>query len=394
MTSAFDLIIIGAGPGGYEAAIHAGHRGLKTLLVEKNKLGGTCLNVGCIPTKHWLTIAHSFTSSSAFQAEHWGELVSKTQRLIVRMQKGIEKQLLEAKVDLVYGEADREGKNVTVAGRSYTGKHIMIATGSSPGIIPGLVPDGKRIFTSDTIFNLPQLPASIAIVGAGVIGLEFADIFSGLGVKVTLYDILDKPLPKEDQDALKLIIRQLERKGCIFKLGAAAETHQEDIILVAAGRKTPKLAVNEYCETAEPEVYAVGDVNGKALYAHAATYQGLKVVDNILRPKKTINLNCVPRVLYTAPQLAAVGKVTETCLSFPFSGLGRAQAEGRTEGFVKIYLDQKVIVGCVLCAENADALIGEAVVLINLGCTLDRLSDMMHPHPSFSEIFYEVSKLA
>jgi dihydrolipoamide dehydrogenase len=385
--NAFDLIIIGAGPGGYEPAIHAGRHGLKTLLIEKEKLGGTCLNRGCIPTKHWLSSAHNGVD--------FIKTTAATQRLIMRMQKGIEKQLLEAKVTIIYGEATRQGTTVNVNGIAYSAKNIIIATGSTPGSIPGLIPDGQKIFTSDDIFTLQQLPASIAIVGAGVIGLEFADIFSSLGVKVTLYDIVDQVLANEDRDAINLIIRNLERKGCLFKLGQKATGYDGAIILVAAGRKTPKIPVNEYCETTEENVYAVGDINGLALYAHAATYQGLKVVDNILHPKKKIDLTNVPRVLYTAPQLAAVGRVSEQSLQVPFSFLGRAQADGHTDGFIKMYLDaNRSIVGCVICAENADALIGEAVVLVNLRISIEQLSDMIHPHPSFSEIFYEISKLA
>lgn len=393
----FDLIIIGAGPGGYESAIYAGKRGLQTLLIEKQALGGTCLNRGCIPTKQLLSSVHNFLSAkkllNSAQTLDFTKTLEANRRLITRMQKGIEKQLSDAKVTVLYGEAVRQRNVVTVNGKEYSGTNIILATGSTPGTIPGLVPDGKKIFTTDDIFGIPQLPASLAIVGAGVIGLEFADIFSGWGVKVTLYDLVDKILPAEDREAIDLIVRRLERRGCIFNLGTKTTAYEGELILVAAGRKPLKIPVDEYCATSEANVYAVGDVNGLSLYAHAATYQGLRVVDNLLGPKKAIDLSNVPRILYTSPQLAAVGRVTENCIRVSLSMLGRAQAEGQTDGFIKMYFNSdRTIAGVVLCAENAESLIGEAVVLVNLHCSLDQLSAMIHPHPSWSEIFSEIGK--
>ncbi|MDR2430999.1 MAG: NAD(P)/FAD-dependent oxidoreductase [Candidatus Margulisbacteria bacterium] len=422
----YDLIVIGAGPGGYTAAARAAKHGLKTLLIEKTRLGGTCLNSGCIPVKTLLASAHLlqkiqkaglFNIKVENPALDFPALIDRKDRLIKRMQKGIETLLRDSGAETIFGEARLlPGKIVSTASAEYTADNIILATGGAPGTLPGLEPDGEWLITSEQLLNRKTLPASLAIIGAGVIGLEFADIYSRLGVKVTLIDVLEQLLPAEDREAAALLQKSLERAGCVFLLGRKIEkiadkliclgggqTAAADLCLLAAGRrvsadyiqdpavqKTPGGAVTvaENFETSIPGVYAIGDANNLALYAHAAIYQGRAAVNHILQAKPVAAPAIMPRVIFTAPQIASLGEHTGDCRKMPFNLLGRAQTENQTEGFVKIFLDKDgVIAGCVIVSENADALIGEAVALINTRAKYAGLKNFIHPHPGWAEIF-------
>lgn len=431
----YDLIVIGAGPGGYEAAARAAQAGLKTLLIEKQHLGGTCLNTGCIPVKTLLASVHflqKIKKASLFNIKvekaelDFAALIERKDRLTKRLQKGIEIFLKDSGVETVFGEAKLlPEKIVEVNEEKYTAQNIILATGGVPGTLPGLVPDGKWLITNEQLLNNETLPAKLVIIGAGVIGLEFADIYSRLGVKVTLIDIIDQLLPAEDREAVELMQKSLQRAGCDFILGsriekitdktiylAAGQTITADICLLAAGRKiitdyiqdsalqktsSGALLVDENFQTSVSGIYAVGDINNLALYAHAAVSQGLSVVEKILTPsalcatspckgEKTIEV--IPKVIFTSPQIASIGRYTDKVKKNPVSLLGKAQTENQTEGFLKLFLDeQEIIVGCVIVSENADALIGEAAVLVNSKTNYTDLKKMVHPHPTWSEIF-------
>ncbi|MDR2428179.1 MAG: NAD(P)/FAD-dependent oxidoreductase, partial [Candidatus Margulisbacteria bacterium] len=354
----YDLLVIGAGPGGYAAAARAAKGGLKTLLIEKQHLGGACLNNGCIPVKTLLGAAHflqrikkaALLNIHVEKAElDFGALLDRKNRLIKRLQKGIEILLRDSGVEILLGEARLlPGKIVTVTDTSgasasaleITADNIILATGARPGTIPNLPTDGQWLLDNIQLLQNKTIPSTLAIVGAGVIGLEFADLYSRLGSKVTLIDVLPELLPQEDREAVSLMQKSLERAGCVFLLDRKIEKienntlHLNDgqtvtagLCLLAAGRRastdyildpavqknaTGFVTVDENLQTGAAGVYAVGDINNLALYAHAATYQGLVVVDNLLSKKPSvIDQTVMPRVIFTSPQIASVGQYTD-----------------------------------------------------------------------------------
>jgi len=416
----YDLIIIGAGPGGYEAAVYAGKNGLKTLLIEKAKLGGVCLNSGCIPTKTILASIHQYkllksSRTMGITADNisleFNKVIERKDRLVSRLITGIEMQLKEAGVDIVHGEASlSKDKKVIVQDKEYQSKNIIIATGSKPVELEGIEVDHKKIFNSTSILNLQKLPASITIAGCGYIGLEFAEVFSSSGVKVKIVEMMDKILPHYDQEAVELVVSKLKKQGCEFHLDTKFKLEEDssDIVLCAAGRrsfsdnfkaqvnlgKRNEITVNENFQTSLENVYAIGDVNHQAMLAHAATYQGLSVVDLILGKIDKIEMKNIPSVMFTSPQIAAVGDISgKDHLKAPFMMLGKAQAENQTEGFIKLFTDKdKVIKGVTIASDNADALIGEALILIEKQVTVEELKKTVHPHPTLSEIFFEAVK--
>ncbi|MDR1452636.1 MAG: NAD(P)/FAD-dependent oxidoreductase [Candidatus Margulisbacteria bacterium] len=428
----YDLLVIGAGPGGYAAAARAAKGGLKTLLIEKQQLGGACLNNGCIPVKTLLGAAHflqrikkaSLFSISVEKAElDFDALLDRKDRLLKRLQKGIEIFLKDSGVETLFGAAKLlPGKIVSVTPSSGTSgdiaaNYIILATGALPGTIPNLQTDGQWLLDNIQLLQNKTVPSTLAIIGAGVIGLEFADLYSRLGSQVTLVDVLPELLPQENREAVGLMQKSLERAGCQFLLNSKIEkienktlylnggqTVAAELCLLAAGRRAATdyildpavrkdakgfVSVNENLQTSVSSIYAIGDVNNLALYAHAATYQGLAAADNLLaKTPQVINQTVMPRVIFTSPQIASVGQYTDKCRQSPLALLGRAQTENQTEGFLKLYLDtQDIIVGCVIVSENADALIGEAVALINTQTKYAALRKMIHPHPSWAEWF-------
>ncbi|MDR1324086.1 MAG: FAD-dependent oxidoreductase, partial [Candidatus Margulisbacteria bacterium] len=392
----YDLLVIGAGPGGYAAAARAAKQGLKTLLIEKQHLGGACLNNGCIPVKTLLSAAHflqQIKKANLFNIKvekaelDFNALLDRKNRLIKRLQKGIEIFLQDSGVETLFGTAKLlPGKIVSVETETpaeYTADNIILATGSLPGTIPDLQPDGQWLLDNIQLLQNKIIPSALVIIGAGVIGLEFADLYSRLGNKVTLIDVLPELLPQGDRAAVDLMQKSLERAGCRFLLNRKIERIENkalylndgqivtaDICLLAAGRRADTdyildpavqkntkgfVNVDENLQTSLAGVYAIGDLNNLALYAHAATYQGLAVVDN-LRQKNpcAIDQTLMPRVIFTSPQIASVGQYTDKYHQTPLSLLGRAQTENKTEGFLKLYTDEKdVIVGCVIVSENA-----------------------------------------
>lgn len=428
----YDLIVIGAGPAGYDVADLSARHGLKTMIIEKDLPGGTCLNRGCIPTKALLASAHLYAkikSSARTLGLTVGELgfdyakiAARQERLVKRLASSLEKGLNNSPLTYLKGSAEiLPQKIIAVNGEKYQADKIVIATGSETMLLPGFVLDGDRVIGSTEALNLQELPAALLIVGAGVIGLELADLFSTFGVKIYLVDILTKMLPTVDTEALKMVRSRLERQGCEFILGDSVKEYDNNKvvlnsgrelnvqkILLAAGRKynselvkdnsiargrRGEIIVDDNFETTLPGVFAVGDINGLSLYAHAASAQGQLVLNNILHNKKELfDSALVPAVIFTQPQIALLGKtdgIAQQVKELALNMNGMAQAANSTEGFIKLFINEQtaIIEGVVIVAENAESLIGTAVVLINQQVAVEDVLKMIFPHPTTTEIF-------
>ena len=395
-----DLIIIGAGPGGYRAAEYAAKQGLKVVIFESSEVGGTCLNVGCIPTK---TYVHSQTFTEA--RERMAEVVPQ-------LRQGVEGILSHPNITLV-----RE-KGAFVDAHTvgdYTADNIIIATGSETKWLPIAGCDDPRVVDSTGLLNLDTLPKRLAIIGAGVIGMEFASVFHRFGSEVTVIEYLKECLPALDSDIAKRLRKYLEKQGITFKMKTAVENIAEidtDLILMATGRK-PRvqqdfanagidyderkgIAVDENFETNVKGVYAIGDVNGCQMLAHAAEMQAVRAVNHIIGKTDGIDFNIVPAAIFTSPEAACVGptedqlKVTGSayvCKKAFWRANGKALAMNASEGMLKLFASPEgVIIGCHAYGAHAADIVQEVSVLMCKQTTLHELADMVHIHPTLSEI--------
>ena len=446
----FDLIVIGSGPGGYVAAIRASQLGMKVACVETGVLGGVCLNIGCIPTKALLTSALLATEVKA--AEKHGikakeitfDLAPAQERsraVADQMSRGVAFLFKKNKVTHLqgYGRLAGEGKvEVEAADGGKTvheAAHVIIATGSRPKDLPVLKIDEDRVWSSTGALMQKKAPASLLIVGAGAIGMEFADVFVSFGTKVTIVEALERILPLEDAEISKFMERTYKKRGIdihtsarfekaeILKDGvdvtftdAKGAAHQvkveyvlsavgrapnsEGLGLETAGVKVDErgfIAVDERLRTNVPGVYAIGDVAGHQLLAHKASYEGVVCVEHIAgKGHGTVDYGNVPSCTYCHPEVASVGLTEEQAKAkgfdievgkVPWTANGRAVAAGHAEGFVKIIRDKKYseILGAHLVGSNATELIAEFVVGRHLECTVEELEKAMHPHPTLSE---------
>jgi dihydrolipoamide dehydrogenase len=448
----YDLVIVGGGPGGYTSALRAAKLGLSVALVEKDHLGGTCLNRGCIPSKtllHGARIVDMIEKGKRWGIEtaapliHFDQMRKHKDAVIQRLRTGIDSMLKAGKIDQYRGHGTVH-PDLTVTVRSQgeetaiCGKHILLATGSQPSLppIPGL--EQTEVRTSDTIFDIDDLPESIVIVGGGVIGLEFADIFSSLRAKVTVVEMAERILATEDADAAKVVEKHLKSKGVKFFTSAKVASMRQDNgrkivsvqtadgtvelaaaeILVAVGRRPnldgleplglrmngPFVAVDEYLQTNLPNVYAVGDLIGGWQLAHVATAEGFRAVDNIAKKKEKMDYRAVPRCLYTSPEIASVGLGEQAArergydvqtATFPLAGIGKAVAVDESDGFMKLIADRKYgeILGVVLVGPHVTEMINEASAYMVLEGTVEEMARMIHPHPTISEIFFEAADL-
>ena len=405
-----DLIIIGAGPGGYRAAEYAAKQGLQVVIIEQDEVGGTCLNRGCIPTK---TYVHAASFDEA--RERMGQVVPL-------LRSGVEGILAHPNITLMRGTASfLDSQTVNICRDAVVAKNIIIATGSSAKLLP--LPDinDPRLVTSTELLQCPTLPKRLAIIGAGVIGMEFASVFHRFGSEVTVIEYLKECLPMVDSDIAKRLRKLLEKRGIKFQMKTAVQSLADidaDMILMATGRKanteglnlsaagiTPApngtIPTNDNfscvgCDSVAATLYAIGDVNGKQMLAHAAEMQAIRAVNHILGKTDGIRFDIMPAAIFTEPEAACVGPsedqlkadaVDYICKKSFWRANGKAQAMNETEGMLKLFADQQErIIGCHAYGAHAADIVQEVSVLMCKDTTLSELRDMIHIHPTLSEI--------
>ena len=395
-----DLIIIGAGPGGYRAAEYAAKQGLKVVIFEGTEVGGTCLNVGCIPTK---TYVHSATFAEARE---------RMAQVVPQLRAGVEGILSNPNITLIREKGVFVDANTV---NDYTAKNIIIATGSETKWLPIKGIEDPRVVDSTGLLNLEPLPKRLAIIGAGVIGMEFASVFNRFGSEVTVIEYLKECLPALDSDIAKRLRKYLEKRGITFKMKTAVENIADidaDVILMATGRKPrvqPDFAnagiefderkgvtVDDNFETTVKGIYAIGDVNGKQMLAHAAEMQAVRAVNHIIGKTDGIDFSIMPAAIFTEPEAACVGPTEDQlkeqgiayeCKKSFWRANGKALAMGETEGLLKLFVGADgQILGCHAYGAHSADIIQEVSVLMCKHTTIAELADMVHIHPTLSEI--------
>jgi len=457
-TDNYDVLVIGSGPGGYVAAIRAAQLGQRTALVEKSDVyGGTCLNVGCIPTKallhnaevyDYLKEGKEYGLECGSLALDWAAVQARKDRIVKKHGKGVEFLLKKNKVEMLRGFARLAGGgcvDITEAGagngsgaRQVAARAIILASGSEARLLPGLSIVPGRVLTNIEVLQLPQLPKSMAIIGAGAVGCEFASIFHAFGTQVTLLEMLPRIVPFEDEEVSKELQRLFKKRGINVETGAKVEkvtpgetacrveftvngkarTVEAEALLVAVGRKPNTetiglektkaraergfVVVDEYQQTDEPGLYAIGDiVAGYPQLAHVASMQGLVAAARIAgKPARPLRRDRIPAVTYTHPEVASVG-LTETQArerghavktgKFPFAANSRASILGRPDGFIKIVADAQhgEVLGVHMIGPLVSELIAEGVMALELEATIDEFMWTIHAHPTLSEALWE-----
>ena len=441
-----DLVIIGAGPGGFDTAIHAKELGLDVVLIEKHIVGGTCLNYGCIPTKalyHNAKQIKLMKSLDVFGIEvdnynvDLNKVKIRKEEIVASQVKNIITTLNKLNVDLMEGEATIIDKNtVLVNGEEIKTKNIIIATGSKPSMIPFEGQDLDVIHTSRDILSLETWPKKMVIVGAGVIGCEMASIFNEFGTEVHLVEYMDEILPPLDKDVKKRARNLYKRAGInIYVKSKFLGVKQEDgiykamiegkkktleietdYVLVSTGRSPnfggvdldslgidytrQGIIVNENKETSVKGIYAIGDVNGEFMLAHKATYDGFKALAHIQKHEKNIRFDQVPSVVFTFPEIATVGKTEQELEGtnyrinkFMFKTNAKAQCLNETDGFVKMIVDEEgIVVGCHIIGPHASDLIHEVTSVMYNNIGIEEYKNIIHAHPTISEVVSECIK--
>ena len=446
----FDVCVIGAGPGGYVAAIRAGQNGLKTALVEKSFVGGTCLNVGCIPTKTLIAGAEAFAAAKHAAdfgviiegdvKADWKKMLNRKDEVIGKLRNGISGLLKAAGVTVFGGRGEfLSRKQLLVAAGEAAGTVIeadkfIIAAGSEP-LVPGFIPAGERILTSTELLSIPKLPKSLLILGGGVIGCEFACLFAELGTEVTVVEMLPQILPATDGECARLLTRAMSDRGIRILTGkplsdikcmksgvsgkVGSETLKAEYLLVSIGRKPATVALNlpaagvkanqrgfievdENFKTSAPNIYAIGDAVGKVMLAHWASAAAGAAVAAICGKPVKFTGELTPGCIFTTPEIGTIGKSEEQCKAdninyvvgkFPFSALGKAMAMNQTEGFVKIIADRKSdqVLGVHIIGPHATDLIAEASPAMLLEITARELGRAIHAHPTLGEAMMEAA---
>ncbi len=450
MSDAFDVIVIGSGPGGYVCAIRAAQLGMKVACVEKRAtLGGTCLNIGCIPSKALLQSSEEFHHATHALKDH-GVLVDGVTFDLARMQarkaevvsanvKGVEFLFRKNKVTWLKGTGRiTEPGKVDVDGTSYEAKHIVLATGSESVPLPGVEVDEKQIVTSTGGLELDRVPAHLVVIGGGYIGLELGSVWRRLGADVTVVEFLDRIVPTMDGEISKALERILVRQGIKFRLGTkvtgarkgndgvtlsiepakggTAEELKADIVLLSIGRRPytngigagvelddrGRIRTDAHYATNVPGIYAIGDAIAGPMLAHKAEEEGVAVAEIIAGQAGHVNYAAIPGVVYTWPEVAAVGQTEEELKTagiaynigkFPFTANARARAMGATDGFVKLLADKATdrLLGAHIIGPDAGTLIAELTMAIEFGASAEDVARTCHPHPTLEEAVKEAA---
>ena len=455
------IVILGAGPGGYVAAIRAAQLGARVMVVESHALGGVCLNSGCIPSKALLSVIE--LGDKVKKADDLGllvqgpvgydlaRMVARKNQVVATLVKGIAMLFKAWNIEHVQGTgALRDTQIVTVTGtdggsRDIHADAIVIATGSSWPNLPQFPIDGRQLLTSQHLLDLDRIPASLLIVGAGVEGCEFAALYSGLGTKVTIVELMSRVLPLEDSDISSAMERELKKRGVEVLIGTTVETlerapstvtaHLKDgvqvvaeMLLVSVGRglnsrgigleqvgvqtgRRGEILVDERMETTVPGIYAIGDVVGKVMLAHVASAQGKVAVENIMGHETTVRYDVIPAGIFTLPEIGRVGMTEQQAREqvqaagqdpdtavkvgrFRYAGVGKAQATGDTTGFFKVITEASSgrIMGVHILGAHAADVVHEAAMAMQTGATVTHMAEMIHAHPTLSEGLMEAAE--
>jgi len=452
----FDIAIIGGGPGGYVAGIRAAQLGFRTAVIERDKLGGVCLNWGCIPTKALLKNAEIYGQFK--HAEEWGisckdlkfdfsKIIQRSRDVALRNSKGVEYLFKKNKIEHISGFGTLLGKGNIQVGRdgkpaeTVSAKHIIVATGARPRALPGVKFDGKKVISSTEAMMLPKLPESMVIIGAGAIGVEFAYFYNTFGTKVTLVEMMPNILPVEDREISKLLESSFRKsgieilteakvesvavsgevavtvstkegseqlKGDVALMSIGVQGNVENMGLEALGVKVEKsyIQVDDFGRTNVDGVYALGDVAGSPWLAHVASKEGIVCIEAIAgKDPQPIDYDNIPGCTYCQPQVASLGLTEEKAIAaghelkvgrFPFSASGKARAIGETEGLVKLIFDAKYgeLLGAHILGVEATEMIAELVVAKSLEATASGIYNAVHAHPTLSEAIMEAAENA
>lgn len=457
MADTFDVTVIGAGPGGYSAAIRAAQMGLKTAIVERDpNLGGTCLLRGCIPTKEYLHSAHladTMTHAAEFGIEvadyklNFENVYQRKNKVVDQLSKGVAFLMKKNKITVFKGHGRLEGKGkISVTdgngkAQEIQSKNIILATGSAPRLLPGLEVNAPRVVTSDELLEIRQVPKSMVVLGAGAVGVEFASVFNHFGSEVTILELLPRVVPIEDEEVSKELNRVFKKRKINVMTNSrfqSAKVNKNDVeitytddkgkeaklkcetLLVAIGRRPVTdglglentkvemerdfIKVDEFYRTAEPNVYAIGDVIPTPQLAHVGAKEGCVAAEHIAgKNPRAINYLHVPNCTYCHPEIGSVG-LTEAKAKeqgyevrvgkFPFSALGKAKIIGETDGFVKVIADAKYdeVLGVHIIGPHATDLLAEACIAVGLEATAEELGHIMHAHPTLSESVMEAAE--
>lgn len=455
----FDVVVIGSGPGGYVAAIRCAQLGMKTALVEKySTLGGTCLNVGCIPSKSLLDSSHHFETAEKHFSEHgieiegalkinFKQMIDRKAAVVEQTTKGIDYLMEKNKIEVFKGLGSFvDATHVQIDGKTpetIEAKNCIIATGSKPASLPFITIDKERIINSTEALKLKEIPKHLVVIGGGVIGLELGQVYRRLGAEVSVIEYADRITPVMDAGLSRELMKVMKKQGVKFHLshgvtkvvrkgktvqitatdkkGSAVE-FEGDYCLVSVGRKPytaglnaeaagvqlnerGQIVVNEQLQTTTPSIYAIGDVVQGAMLAHKAEEEGVAVAEMLAGQKPHIDYNLIPNVIYTWPEVAAVGKTEEQLKEegkayksgqFPMRALGRARASMDTDGFVKILADAETdeVLGVHMIGARAADLIAEAVTAMEFRASAEDIARMSHSHPTYAEAVKEAALAA
>jgi dihydrolipoamide dehydrogenase len=457
--SNYDVVVIGSGPGGYVSAIRCAQLGMKTALVEKyDTLGGTCLNVGCIPSKALLDSSHHFEDTQKHLEGHGIEISGEVKLNLAKMMerksgvvaqttKGIDFLMDKNKIEVFHGLGSfQDAHTLTISGKkeqTISGKHFIIATGSKPASLPFIKLDKKRVITSTEALSMTEVPEHLVIIGGGVIGLELGQVYRRLGAQVSVVEYMDRIIPTMDGAQSKELTKVLKKQGVKFYLSHQVQgvkttknkvtvtaldkkgqevSFEGDYCLVSVGRKPyteglglekagvgvnerGQIQVNDHLQTNIGHIYAIGDVVRGAMLAHKAEEEGVMVAELIAGQKPHINYNLIPGVVYTWPEVASVGKTEEQLKEagvayqsgqFPMRALGRSRASGDVDGFVKILSDAQTdeLLGVHMVGARVADLIAEAVTAMEFRASAEDLARMSHAHPTYAEAVKEAALAA